>query len=142
MQSYTSENEIDLARNRALTTIDTQIKSAQAYSTELVRRQKDIAKRKEGYGSKPIPTTLQNESEAVDTELSRQTILIRQKQEEQQMVTTKYDSIKQRWREILADQERARVAAAAADAAKAQNPPPAKPGTGANPRPPTAAANK
>jgi hypothetical protein len=126
MQSYTSENEIDLARNRALTTIDTQIKSAQAYSTELARRQKDIAKRKDGYAGKPIPNTLQNESEAVDTELSRQAILIRQKQEERAMVITKYDTVKQRWREIVADQERAREAAAAADAAKAQNPAPAK----------------
>ena len=142
MQSYTSETEIDLARNRALTTIDTQIKSAQAYSTELVRRQNDIAKRKEGYGSKPIPSTLQNESEAVDTELSRQTILIRQKQEEQAMVTTKYDTIKQRWREILADQERAKEAAAAAEVAKAQNPSPTRPGTAAGTRPPAAAANK
>src|SRR5258708_26942007 len=32
MQSYTSETEIDLARNRALSTIDGQIKSAQAFS--------------------------------------------------------------------------------------------------------------
>ena len=142
MQSYTSENEIDLARKRALTTIDSQIKSAQAYSTDLSRRQTDIAKRKESYGSKPIPSALQNESEAVDTELSRQTILIRQKQEEQAMVTAKYDTIKQRWREILADQERARIAAAAAEAAKAQNPSPAKPGTAASARPPAAAANK
>ena len=142
MQSYTSENEIDLARNRALTTIDSQIKAAQAYSADLALRQKDIAKRKEGYGSKPIPTELQHESDAVDTELSRQTILIRQKQEEQAMVTAKYDTIKQRWREILADQERARMAAAEADAAKAQNPPPGKPGTKASARPPGAAANK
>jgi len=32
MQSYTSEDEIDLARSRALATIDTQVQSAQAYS--------------------------------------------------------------------------------------------------------------
>jgi hypothetical protein len=144
MQSYSSENEIDLARTRALTTIDTQVKAAQAYSTDLVRRQKDIAKRKEGYGGKPIPVELQHESDAVDTELSRQTILIRQKQEEQTMVTAKYDTIKERWRQILADQERARVAAAEAEAAKAQNPPPpgkvgaGKPVTTARPVPTTA----
>ncbi len=125
MQSYTSENEIDLARNRALSTIDTQIKSAQTYSTDLARRQKDLAKRKAGYAGKPIPIELERESAGVDQELSRQTILIRQKQEEQTMVTAKYDAIKQRWREILADQERAAAAAAAVEAAKAQNPAPA-----------------
>jgi hypothetical protein len=53
-------------------------------------------------------------------------ILLRQKQEEMTMVTAKYDTIKQRWREILADQERVAAAAAAAEAAKAQNPQPTK----------------
>ena len=128
MQSYTSENEIDLARNRALATIDTQIKSAQIYSADLARRQKDLGKRKEGYAGKPIPIELERESVSVEEELSRQTILLRQKQEELTMVAARYDTIKQRWREILADQERTAAAAAAAEAAKAQNPQPAKAG--------------
>jgi hypothetical protein len=138
MQSYTSEKEIDLARNRALSTIDTQINSAQVYSADLSRRQKDLAKRKESYAGKPLPVELERESASVDAELSRQTILIRQKQEEQTMVTAKYDTIKERWREILADQERAAAAAAAAEAAKAQNPAPAK----AGPSKPAKTANK
>jgi len=140
MQSYTSENEIDLARNRALATIDTQIKSAQTYSADLARRQKDLGKRKEGYAGKPIPIELERESTSVDEELSRQMVLLRQKQEEMTMVTAKYDTIKQRWREILADQERTAAAAAAAEAAKAQNPPPAK--AAATPRPAATTANK
>ena len=146
MQSYTSETEIDLARNRALSTIDTQIQSAQAYSADLVRRQKELAKRKAGYGGKPAPMELQNEIDTVDGELSRQTVLIRQKQEETTLVTTKYDTIKQRWRDILADQARAAAAAAEAEASKAQNPaPPAKAGAGktvTTARPAPATANK
>jgi hypothetical protein len=130
MQSYTSENEIDLARNRALSTIDSQIKAAQTFSADLTRRQKDLGKRKESYGGKPIPIELERESASVDEELSRQTILLRQKQEEMTMVTARYDTIRQRWREILADQERTAAAAAAAEAAKAQNPQPAKAGAG------------
>jgi hypothetical protein len=136
MQSYTSENEIDLARNRALATIDAQIKAAQTFSADLARRQKDLGKRKEGYAGKPIPIELERESAGVEEELSRQTILLRQKQEEMTMVTAKYDTIKQRWREILANQERVAAAAAAAEAAKAQNPQPTKAGAG------KAAANK
>jgi hypothetical protein len=130
MQSYTSENEIDLARARAISTIDTQVQSSQAYSAELVRRQKDLAKRKDGYAGKAVPAALEREIDSVDEELSRQTILIRQKQEERAMVMSKYDTVKQRWREIIADQERAAAAAAAADAAKAQNPAPPTKGTG------------
>src|SRR2546428_6958413 len=137
MQSYTSESEIDIARNRAISTIESQIKSAEAFSADLSRRQNNIAMQKAGYGGKRIPTKLERQSTSVDNELSRQTILIRQKQEELTLVTAKYDTIKQRWREILADQQRAASAAAELEAAKAQNPPAsAKPGA---PKPVTTA---
>lgn len=117
MQSYTSENEIEIARTRAISTIQGQIKSAQAYSAELSRRQQSIAKEKAKYGGKAIPAELESESAAVDAELSRQTILIRQKQEELSLATAKYDTIKQRWHEIMADRERAAAAAQAQAAA-------------------------
>jgi hypothetical protein len=116
MQSYTSESEIDIARNRAISTLESQIKSAEAFSADLTRRQKNIAKQKASYGSKPIPIEIEREATAIDNELSRQAILIRQKQEELTLVAAKYDTITQRWREILADQQRAAAAAAAADA--------------------------
>src|SRR2546425_8853386 len=116
MQSYTSESEIDIARNRAISTLESQIKSAEIFSADLARRQKNIAKQKASYGSKPIPIELERESTAVDNELSHQTILIRQKQEELTLVTAKYDTIKERWREILTDQQRAAAAAAEAEA--------------------------
>jgi hypothetical protein len=93
MQSYTSESEIDIARNRAISTLESQIKSAEIFSADLARRQKNIAKQKASYGSKPIPIELERESTAVDNELSHQTILIRQKQEELTLVTAKYDTI-------------------------------------------------
>lgn len=119
MQSYTSENEIDLARNRAVSTLEAQIASAQTYAETLQKQQKAIAARKQAYAGKPIPIELERESASVDQELSRQNILIRQKSEELTMVAEKYDTIKQRWREIVADRERA-AAAAAEQAAKAQ----------------------
>ena len=119
MQSYTSESEIDIARNRAIATLESQIKSAEIFSADLTRTQKDIAKRKASFGSKPIPIEIEREATGIANELSRQAILIRQKQEELAQVTAKYDTITQRWREILADQERAAAATAAAAAAKA-----------------------
>ena len=142
MQSYTSESEIDIARNRAISTLESQIKAAEAFSADLARRQKNIAKQKASYGSKPIPIELERESTAVDNELSHQTILIRQKQEELTLVTAKYDTIKQRWREILADQQRAASAAAVAEAqaaaAKAAKGGPGKAAAAQNPTPATA----
>lgn len=119
MQSYSNEDEIEIARTRAVSTIDAQIKSAQAFSTDLTARQQILTRKKASYGSKPIPVELDHEFAAIDAELSRQAILVRQKQEELAQTTTKYDTIKQRWHEILADQERAAAAEAQAAADKA-----------------------
>lgn len=141
MASYTSEDEIDIAKARSISTIDAQIKSAQAYSADLTRRQQDIAAKKASYGSKPIPAQLEHESAAVDSELSRQAILISQKQGELNLAVTKYDTIKQRWHEIMAEQERAAATADAQSAPKAAKSGTTKPATAA-PQPATAAANK
>jgi Domain of unknown function (DUF4124) len=132
MASYTSENEIDLARNRAVTTLEGQIRSAQTFTETLAKQQKALVARKESYAGKPLPVELEHEAASVDAEISRQNILIRQKQEELEMVAAKYDTIKQRWREILADKERA---AAADRAAKPQatDPAPASGKAGATP---------
>ena len=139
MQSYTSEDEIEIARARAVSTIEAQIKSAQAYTADLTRQQKNIAQQKATYGSNPIPVELEHQSIAVDSELSRQAILLRQKQEELAMAATKYDTIKQRWREIMADQERAAAAADAQAAAKSTNVGTAKPATATPTAAPTTA---
>ena len=129
MQSYTSEAEIDIARNRAVSTLEGQIKSAQAYRADLASRQNAIAQQKAAYGKKPIPIELERESASVDSELSRQGVLIAQKQEELVNAAQKYDAIKQRWHEIVADQERAAAAAAAAEAAKTAKAAPGRPST-------------
>ena len=113
MQSYTDESEIDVARNRALSTIDTQIKAAQAYSADLARRQQDLKKKKASYGDKPVPIELERELNTVDVELSRQNVLIKQKTDEVAVVNAKYDTDKKRWEEIKSDQQRSAAAAAA-----------------------------
>jgi hypothetical protein len=113
MQSYTTEDEIDVARNRALATIDTQIKSAQVYSNDLTQRQQILRKKKATYGDKPVPIEVERELNTVDVELSRQTTLIKQKTDEIAAVNAKYDADKKRWGEIKADQQRSAAAAAA-----------------------------
>ena len=135
LQSYTSENEIDLARNRAVSTLQAQIASAQSFSETLKRQQKALAARKQTYAGKPLPVELERESASIDAEISRQNVLIRQRQEELKMVTEKYDTIKQRWREIIADKERA----AAAEQAANPPAPAAKPGAKPGPKPVNAA---
>jgi len=126
MQSYTTEQEIDVAKNRALGTIDSQIKSAQAYSADLTRRQEDLKKRKASFGSKPVPADVERDLNTIDVELARQSALIQQKTEEIATVTAKYDTDKKRWQDIKADQQRAALANGEIAASKPAPPPTAK----------------
>ena len=59
--SYTSEDEIDFARNRALLAVESQLKSAEAYVADLTKRQQELKKKKLEYGDKPVPGTLYSE---------------------------------------------------------------------------------
>jgi chromosome segregation ATPase len=110
LASYSSESEIDLARNRTLATIDTAVQSANAYSEQLSRRRSELMAKKAGYGDKPVPPALQGELDSLNAEITRQTELIARKKSEAVSVAARYDADKQRWRELTA----ARAAAEAA----------------------------
>ena len=98
--SYTSEAEIDLARNRSLQTINNVIQSSQAYSEQLTKRKADIEAKKAESQGKSAAAVLDRELESIDTELQRQAGLIAQKNKEAAAITAKYDADKQRWREL------------------------------------------
>jgi DNA repair exonuclease SbcCD ATPase subunit len=113
LQSYTSEAEIDLARKRALSTLDGVIQSAQAYSEQLNKRKEDVERKKAEFGAKPIPAALEREATTVDVELFRQNELIAQKRREAAEVQQKYDAILARWRELTSSREATDAALAA-----------------------------
>ena len=120
--SYTSEEEIDFARNRALLAIESQLKSAETYIADLTRRQQELKKDKLAYGTKPVPATLDNELSGLDEELARQDKVLAQRRSEITAINAKYESDKLRWREIRADQKPPTAAA---------NTPPVPPSKGA-----------
>ena len=102
MSSYTSEDEIELARNRALATIDTQVQSAQAYSTQLSKRRKELDAKRATFGDKGAPAAFEREMESIESELAKQDALIAEKKRETAAVTARYDADRQRWRELKA----------------------------------------
>jgi hypothetical protein len=114
LQTYTMESEIDLAKNRALTTIEGQMQSSQAYSVTLNKRKQELTARLAALGDKPAPATLNSELSNVNDELAKQADLIAAKQKEITVVTARYDADKQRWRElrVIAETEAARSAPA------------------------------
>ena len=109
--SYTSEAEIDLARNRSLQTINSAVQSSQAFTEQLNKRKADVEIKKAESQGKPGVAVLDRELESIETELARQVDLILLKKRETAAITAKYDADKLRWRELVA-------AKAASDPAK------------------------
>ena len=114
LASFTTEAEIDLARARAVATVESQIESAQAYLAQLAKRKKDIDQRKAKLGDKPVPLPLERESEVANSEFAKNSDLVAQKKRELAAVTARYDADKQRWRELKAIQDSNAAAAATA----------------------------
>ena len=98
LASYTREEDLDVARTRALTTIDGQMQSARVYAAALAKRQEELNEKKQTYGSKGAPPAVERELESVDSELAKTNALIEAKKQESLGVAAKYDTDKQRWR--------------------------------------------
>jgi hypothetical protein len=125
LSSYTSESEIDLARNRSLQAIQSVMKSAEAYTDQLTRRKRELdARIKNEFGDKPVPVVLERELAGINAELGRQTSLIALKKREVVQVNAKYDADKERWRALIAAKgnEPAMSAKAAPEASNAAEP--------------------
>ena len=110
VSSYTSEAEIDLARNRSLQTINNVILSSQAFSEQLTKRKVDVETKKVESQGKPTVAVLDRELESIEAELARQADLITQKKREGAAITAKYDADKQRWRELVVAKTTSRAA--------------------------------
>jgi uncharacterized protein DUF4124 len=106
LQSYTSEDEIEFARARAISAVTNQIKAAEGYSADLTRRQQELEKQKAALNGKPVPPALENELVSLSNELGRQKGLLAQKTDELASINTRYDTDKRRWQDIRNDQTR------------------------------------
>jgi DNA repair exonuclease SbcCD ATPase subunit len=122
-QSFSSEAEIDVARARAISTMEGQLTTIGAYIADMSRRKQDLEQRKAGYASKPVPAQVDTELNSVTEELARQNALQAQKKEALAAIGKKYDADKKRWQETKAEQEEAAERQRAVDAQKASAPP-------------------
>jgi vacuolar-type H+-ATPase subunit I/STV1 len=127
LSTYTMESEIDLARRRALSTIDQQIESSAAYTVQLNKRKADLEAKKAAVKGQPVPPVLEREISNLDAELARQADLVAAKQKEVVLVNVRYDADLKRWRELRAATEAQMNAAAIKAAAEAKGKDTAKP---------------
>jgi hypothetical protein len=100
LDSYTNEGDIDLAKSRAVKTLQAALESAQGYSTQLTKRKVGLVERKATYAGKPVPAEIEREIAANDAELARQSDIIAQKNRQLVEVAAKYDADKERWQAL------------------------------------------
>jgi hypothetical protein len=119
LSTYTMESEIDLARRRALATIDQQIQSSTAYTVQLNKRKEELEARKKA-AKDAAPPVMDRELANLDIELARQADLVAAKQKEVVLVNVRYDADLKRWRELRAATEAQMNATALKAAAEAK----------------------
>ena len=102
IESYSSEAEIDLAKSRAVATIDGQVRSAYAYVAQMTKRRQELEDKKPTYAPRPVPGSLVREIETIDAEVGRQNEFIAAKEKEAANVAARYEADKQRFRELRA----------------------------------------
>jgi hypothetical protein len=102
IESYANEGEIDLAKSRAVATIDGQVQSAHAFIAQITRRRQDLENRKAAFAPRPVPGEIPREIESIDAEIARQNAFIASKVKESATVAARYDSDKERFRELKA----------------------------------------
>jgi hypothetical protein len=100
IESYANEGEIDLAKSRAIATIDGQTQSASAFIAQMTKRRTDLESQKVTYAPRPVPGAIERELETIDAELARQNELIAGKRKEAATVAARYDADKLRFREL------------------------------------------
>jgi hypothetical protein len=98
--SYTTEAEIDLARNRATSVLEAQMEIGRAYTTMLERRRGELVKRKTDGGNKALPPTDEQEIVRLDRALEQQSAALAQKKQDFDRVVARYAADKKRWQEI------------------------------------------
>lgn len=118
VQSYTSVEEIDLARTRAVGTLEAQMQSAQVYRASLGKRREELVVRRKTYGDS-VPAAVERELESIGSELGKQDVLIAERKREIASVNARYEADKQRWKELRAIAAAREAAAAVPDGASA-----------------------
>ena len=125
LSSYTSENDIDLARRRNLALVGAGILSAEARIKALQRRAAVLEREKLFYEKKPVPEKLKRELASIAVEIPKQYALIQQKNQDALAVNNRYEEQKLHFRALKA--QMAREAARAQQAVSRRRPRAASP---------------
>jgi uncharacterized protein DUF4124 len=102
LNTYSSEKDIEDARQRALKEAQTAIEDTEKHIAGAQKRQKDLEAEKEFYVKKPMPGKLRQEIANTEIEIKNQTALLELKKKEISVINGKYDEDKRRYVELTA----------------------------------------
>jgi hypothetical protein len=97
--SYTTEAEIDLARNRATSSIEAQMEGNRLYVAALARRRAEFEKI-QASSRKPLPAADETELARLKKEMDVQDAWQQQRKQDLERVSARYAADKARWHEI------------------------------------------
>ena len=124
LDSYTSEQDIELAKSRSLRTIEQSVESARAYIAQLTKRKEAMAAAKVNPNDKNAAAANERELARINSDLDHQQEFLTRKQTEMNNLIARYDNDKERWRAAKERESKRSVEAAnakaAPNAAKAQ----------------------
>ena len=118
LDSYTTESEIDLARNRASQALEQQMEIARNYTAALGKRHAELQKHKAELGAKGLPPAEEQELGRLQAELDAQNASVSQKKQDLERIVARYAADKKRWQEISEKQRLARPGATSAATTK------------------------
>jgi len=102
LNTYSSEKDIDDARQRALKEAQAAIAETEKRIAEAQKRKKELESEKEFYVKKPMPLKLKQDITNNEIDIKNQTELLDAKKKEISVINAKYDRDKRRYLELTA----------------------------------------
>jgi len=109
LATYTSENEIDTARNRALANNQQEIKETEARVALLKKKRADLQKEVDAAPKGKPSAQLLQEVDTADYDIKAQEGIVAAKRKEADAINAKFDEDKRRYRELTGLDARARA---------------------------------
>ncbi len=101
LNTYATEKDVDLARERALADVENSVKEVQAKSNEALKRKQKLDVEAGFYQKKPMPAELQAQIKASESEIKAQQTAIAAKKAEMEQVRARFDEEKKRYLELI-----------------------------------------
>ena len=101
LNTYTSEKDVDVARDRALADLESRAKETQAKYNEVVKRKQKLEGELEFYKKKVVPPELKEQIKVNEAEIKVQQTAIEAKKQEMDQVRTRFAEEKSRYLELV-----------------------------------------